>query len=245
MRKANEVMTQSLAICSPEDTVTYAASIMRDRDIGDVLVMEDGKLMGIVTDRDLAIQALTDSIDPHNTPIRRFMCTKVITGSPDWSMTRVVRTMSKYQIRRLPILQDDQLIGIISLADIARHANRNILVSKSIRAISKESSETRANGAGHVGAWIGLSMLALASTGVALLTWNRSGKELRNQVADSKIYHSAQQAMTVARDRMDEAVSSKPARDIRKRIQSNIKEISTQLPRIEYKPAKRKAALFR
>jgi len=244
MRKANELMTQSLATCSPEDTVAHAASIMRDRDIGDVLVMEENRLVGIVTDRDLAIQALTDSIDPHQTPVRRFMCTKVITGNPEWSMAKVARTMSKHQIRRLPIVQDDQLVGIITMADIARHPNQNTLVSKSLRAISMEPNEGQANGSTHVGALVGLSVLALASTGVALLTWNRSGRELRKQMADSKIYMSAQQAMNAARDRVDEAASSKQARDIRRRIQSNIKELSTQLPRIEYKPPKRKTALF-
>ncbi len=245
MRKANEVMTQSLATIAPDDTVAHAASIMRDRDIGDVIVMEDGRLVGIVTDRDLAIQALTDSVDPHHAPVSRFMCTKVITGNPDWSMTRVARTMSRHQIRRLPIVQDEQLVGIITLADIARDGNRRSMVSKSLRDISKPKEETRSNGSAHIGAIVGLSVLALASTGVALLTWNRSGRELRKQMADSKFYHSAREAVNAARDRMDEAATSKPARDFRKRIQSNIQDISTQLPRIEYKPPKRKSAIFR
>lgn len=245
MRKVNEIMTQSLATCSPDDSIAHVATLMRDRDIGNVLVIENGQLSGIVTDRDLAIQALTDNNDPARTPVSRFMNTNVITGEPDWSMNRLARTMAKHQIRRIPIVQDGQLVGIVSLADIARHENRKGIISNSLKAVSRPPEASRMNGADHIGALVGLGLLALASTTVALLTWNRSGKELRKQVADSKMYHSAQQAMSVARDRMDEAASSKTARGIRQRIQSNIKDLSTQLPSIEYKPPKRKPVWFR
>jgi CBS domain-containing protein/gas vesicle protein len=245
MRKANEVMTQSLATASPEDSVAHVATIMRDRDVGSVLIMEDGKIGGIVTDRDLAVQALADNSDPQRTPIRRYMCTKLITGNPDWSMGKVARTMAKHQVRRLPIVEDGQLVGIISLADIARHESRKSVVTKSLKAISRSPEIAQTKGARRAGAMIGLSFLALTSTAVALLTWNRSGRELRKQVADTKLYHSAQQAVSVARNKVDEASSSKAARDFQKRIQTNIKELSTQLPRVEYKPPKRKTAWFR
>jgi CBS domain-containing protein/gas vesicle protein len=240
MRTANEVMTQSLATCSPDESIAHVAAIMRDRDIGNVLILEDGKLSGIVTDRDLAIHALTDNVDPQHTPISKFMRTNVITGNPEWSMSKVARTMAKHQIRRLPIIQDDQLVGIISLADIARHENSKSVLAKSLRAVSKSPEISKGDGAGRIGALIGLSLVALASTTVALLTWNRSGKEWSKQVADTKLYHSAQQAVNVARDKVDEAASSRTARDLRQRLQSNIKDIRTQLPTIEYKPPKKK-----
>jgi CBS domain-containing protein/transcription elongation GreA/GreB family factor len=245
MSTANEVMTQSLATCTPDDTVAHVAEIMRDRDIGDVLVMEDGKLSGIITDRDLVIDALTDGIDPQRTPISRFMCSKVITGNPDWSMTRIARTMAKHQIRRLPIVQDGELLGIISLADIARQERRNSLLAKSLRAVSRPPEAEKSDGAVKNGAIIGLSLLALASSAIAVLSWNRSGREISKQVADSRIYHTAQQAVHVARGRVDEAASSKAARDLRQRVQNNVRDISSQLPRIEVKPPKKRTALFR
>ncbi len=245
MSKVHDVMTQSLAICSPEDTADYVASIMRDRDIGDVLVVEDGKLEGIITDRDLAIHALTNHGDPLHTPIRYFMSDKVVTGSPDWSTARVARTMAKYQIRRLPIVEDDQLVGIISLSDIARHENRKAMVTKSFKAISSPPTEKKPNGAWRTGAMIGLGLVALASTAVALLTWNRTGRELSRQVADSSFYHSAQDAVSAARGRVDEAASSKTARDLRRQLQANMKEISYQLPRLEYKPPRHKPTWMR
>ncbi len=245
MRTANEVMTQSLATCSPEESVAHVASIMRDRDIGNVLIIEDGKLSGIVTDRDLAVNALVDGIDPQHTPIRRFMSTKVITGSPEWNMSKVARIMARHQIRRLPIVQDDQLVGIISLADIARHENRKGVLAKSLRAISRSTEMSRSDGSAQTGAIVGLSLLALASTTVALLTWNRSGRELRKQMADTRFYQSAQQAVSTAKDRVNEAASSRQARDIRNRIKTNMKDISMQLPRIEYKSPKKKPVWMR
>jgi CBS domain-containing protein len=244
MSKAYEVMTQSLATSSPDDTVSHVAIIMRDRDIGDVLIMEDGKLKGIVTDRDLALNALTDSIDPHQTPIRNFMSAKVITGSPDWSMSRVARAMAKNHIRRLPIVENDQLVGIISLADIARNTNRRALVAKSLKAVSTPPQASKSNGAGYPRALLGLSLLTLASTAVAIMSWNRSGKELRRQMSDSRIYHSAQQAVGVARDRLDDAASTKTARNLRQQVRVNWRGLSDQLPRIQYKPPKQKSTLF-
>jgi CBS domain-containing protein len=244
MSKAYEIMTQSLAISSPDDTISHVATIMRDRDIGDVLITEDGRLEGIITDRDLAMNALTDNVDPHHTPVRDFMHERVITGSPDWSMSKVARIMAKNQIRRLPIVEHDQLVGIISMADIARHANRRAIITRSLKAVSTPPEASRSDGAQYRGAIMGLSIIALASTAVAILTWNRSGKEIRKQMSNSDFYHGAQKAVGVARDRLDDVASSKTARNLRQQVQVNLKELSSQLPRIEYKPPKRKSAIF-
>ena len=91
MLKAYEVMTHPLATCAPDASVTDVAATMRDRDIGDVLIVEDGKLRGIVTDRDLALQALTGQDDPRQTPIRKYMSTKVVTGEPAWDLEQVTK----------------------------------------------------------------------------------------------------------------------------------------------------------
>lgn len=245
MSKAYEVMTQSLAICAPDDTAVHAASIMRDRNIGDVLVMENGRLLGIVTDRDLVVHGLTTNHNSHDIPVRELMSNNVITGNSDWSTAKVAKTMAKYQIRRLPIVDDGQVIGIISLGDLAKFEHRRNLISNSLKSISASPIEPKPNGRMQTGALLGLGLLALTSTAIAMLTWNRSGRELSKQVADTRLYHTAQQAMTAARDRVDDAASSNTARNIRQQIQTNMKELSYQLPRIEYKPPKRKFAWFR
>ena len=94
MLKAYDVMTRPLATCAPDTSVTDVAATMRDRDIGDVLIVEEGQLRGIVTDRDLALQALTGQDDPRQTPIHKYMSTKVITGESAWSLEQVAKIMA-------------------------------------------------------------------------------------------------------------------------------------------------------
>jgi CBS domain-containing protein len=244
MLKAYEVMTHALATCAPDASVAQVAAIMRDRDIGNVLVVEEGKLCGIVTDRDLALQALTGNDDPLQTPIRKFMSTNVVTGEAAWSLKQVAKVMAKHQIRRLPIVQDEQLVGIVSLGDVAQHEDRKEVVTKSLKAISTpvDPSDTGRSRLGRV--LIGLGLVALATTVMAWLTWNHSGQELRKQMTKSKLYHTAQHAVSAARFRVDEAASSKLVRDLRQQMRSNLRDLSAQLPTLEYKPPKRKNVWF-
>src|SRR5512145_1962316 len=124
MQKAYDVMTRPLAMCAPDASVTDVAATMRDRDIGDVLIVEAGQLRGIVTDRDLALQALTGLADPRQTPIHKYMSTKVITGESSWNLEQVAKVMAEHQIRRLPIIQDGKVVGIVSLGDVALKSDR-------------------------------------------------------------------------------------------------------------------------
>lgn len=245
MAKASDVMTQALAICEPDESIAHVARIMRDRDIGNVLIVEEGHLKGIVTDRDLAMNALAgDGNDPHS-PVSRIMSTKIISGSTDWSLNKIARTMARHQVRRLPIVDNDRLVGIISLSDIARHNTSQGVISRLLRDVSRPSNGSDGNHSRHLGTWIGLSLAALTSSMVAYLTWTHNGQVIRKQVAQSKPYNSAAQAMNMARDRMNEVTSSKTARNLRKQVQSNIKELSQQLPTIEVKAPRRRSAWFR
>jgi len=116
--------------------------MMRDLNIGDVLITENGKLRGIVTDRDLAIHALTDGGQPSLTPVSEYMTANVVTGSPDWTLEHIADVMGKHQIRRLPIVQGDELLGIVSLGDVALHSPKQNKVAQSLRTIS-ESTRSR------------------------------------------------------------------------------------------------------
>jgi len=245
MSKAYDVMTQALATCEPNESPAHVAKIMRDRDIGDVLVVEDGKLRGIVTDRDLTLNALAgNGNDPHM-PVSGFMSTKVVTGGADWSLNKVARTMARHQIRRLPIVENDRLVGIISLSDIARHHSNRSVISRLLKEVSKPADGYSSGNSSHLGTWIGLSLAALTTSMVAYLTWTQNGQQLRKQVAQSKPYSSATQAVNTARDRMNEIASSKTARNLRKQVNANIKQFSQQMPSIEVKPPKHRRAWFR
>jgi CBS domain-containing protein len=247
MLKAFEVMSRPLATCAPEANVTDVAAIMRDRDIGDVLIVEDGQLRGIVTDRDLTLQALTGQDDPRQTPISKYMSTKMVTGESTWNLTQVSSVMAEHQIRRLPIVQDGKLVGIISLGDVARYEDQTHVVAQSLQAISEPlgvSFSSRQGRGGVLAALAAIAMAAVATTAMAWLTWNHSGQALRKQISDSEAYHTALDALSAARDKMDEAATSKPMRDFRHDVGAKVNDLAAQLPTVEYKPAKRKHAWF-
>jgi CBS domain-containing protein len=185
MLKAFEVMAQGLATCTPDASVTDVAAVMRDRDIGDVLVVEDGKLCGIVTDRDLAMQALTGEDDPMQTPIHKFMTTKIVTGMPDWSLKQVAKIMAKHQIRRLPIVQDDKVVGIVSLGDVALYENREDIVSKSLKAVSQPINMSDSSQTGQKAALFGFALVTLAAVLLAWLNWSQSGQALGNNICNT------------------------------------------------------------
>ncbi len=244
MLKAYEVMTHALATCSPDASVSHVASMMRDRNIGNVLIVEDGKLQGIVTDRDLALQALTGEVDPTHTPVSRFMNTRIVTGDASWPIKKVSKTMAAHQIRRLPIVENGELVGIISLGDVALHEAGRDSVNKLLTAISTPASITFSAGPGRFGAWIGLLLVALATAMAAWLTWTDSGQTMRKQMAKSDLYRSSRQAVKEARGKLDEVAASKQVRALEQQIRSNINTLSAELPTIEYKAPKRKIRWF-
>jgi CBS domain-containing protein len=246
MLKAFEVMTRPLATCAPDASVADVAAIMRDRDIGDVLIVEDGKLRGIVTDRDLTLHALTGQEDLRQTPISQYMSTKIVTGESTWDLAQVSSVMAEHQIRRLPIMQDGKLVGIISLGDVARYEDQNHVVAKSLQAISEPQGISFSAGLGRGGVLTAVAALAMAAvaTTLAWLTWNHSGQMLRKQIADSEVYHTALVALSAARDKVDEAASSKQMRDFQHEVGVKVNDLAAQLPTLEYKPARRKFAWF-
>jgi CBS domain-containing protein len=249
MSKAYEIMTKALATCHPDDNAMDVARIMKDRDIGDVLVVEDGKLLGIVTDRDLALNALTENHDARTTPVSKYMTTNLVTGAADWGLNKISKTMAKYQIRRLPIVENEEVVGIISLGDIARNYGRKDVVTESLKNISRPNNASTLFRNGSVGKWIGLSLLGLVAGASYWLTMSHTGQQFRKQMIHNKTYKNAMNAVNMAGERVigkvNEAASSKEAKNIRRQIRSNIRDLSSQLPTISYKPPRHKPVWFR
>lgn len=236
MLKAYDVMTHTLATCTPETSVAQVAALMRDRDIGNVLIVEDNTLRGIVTDRDLALQALTGQDDAQQTPVRKYMTTQLVTGEATWNLERVAEIMAKHQIRRLPIVEAGQLVGIVSLGDVARHIARQDVIAKSLQAISAPTDISAASRSSGGRALIGFAVAALGAM-MAWLTLNRSGRATRKQLAKSDLYRTAQHALNNARD-------NKVVRNARREANATLTELAAQLPTLEFKPAKARRGLF-
>lgn len=115
-----EVMTHDPVALSASTPVTEAAQAMRDSDIGDVIVLDDGnQVCGIVTDRDIAVQVVADNRDASSTKLGEICSRDVATLEPTASVSEAVRLMSERAVRRIPIVDGGRPVGIVSLGDLA------------------------------------------------------------------------------------------------------------------------------
>ena len=113
-----EVMTADVDCCSPESTFKEVALKMKELDVGVIPICDNENLVGIVTDRDLVIQGLAHDLSAEST-ISVIVTENVVKGSKEMSVEEAARVMSQHQIRRLPIVEEDKLVGIVSLGDLA------------------------------------------------------------------------------------------------------------------------------
>jgi len=117
---AADVMTPDVHLVSPDDTVQKAARIMGDEDTGALPVGEEDKLVGMVTDRDIAVRVAATGADARDVKVRDVMTPEITTVYEDEDIHRVAEIMAAEQVRRIPVMDhDDNLVGIISLGDIA------------------------------------------------------------------------------------------------------------------------------
>jgi CBS domain-containing protein len=139
MQKLSEVMNTDVQTISPDAAIEEAAQEMRDGDFGLVPVVEDEELIGVITDRDIAIRAVAEGRDP-STLVREVMSEGVVWASEDDSIEDAARIMSDHQIRRLPIVDADQhLVGIVSLGDFAVDSSDIEPVVEALSDISRPS----------------------------------------------------------------------------------------------------------
>jgi CBS domain-containing protein len=117
--KVSEVMSGDVAVVRQDDSVRTAAQLMRSRDIGSVPVSADGRLIGMVTDRDIVVRALAEGLDA-GTPVSQIMSEGLKHCYADEDVRDVARKMAELRVRRLPVLDRDQrLVGFVSLSNIA------------------------------------------------------------------------------------------------------------------------------
>ena len=112
------MMPEPMAV-DARTTVETAAQVMREHDIGDVLVTEDGVLRGILTDRDIVVRAIAAGRDPGTTTTGEVCSAAVHTVNADDDTARAADIMRKHALRRLPVIDESQLVGIVSIGDLA------------------------------------------------------------------------------------------------------------------------------
>lgn len=121
--KIRDVMTDSVIRINPEESVSVAARTLAHYNIGALPVCGgDGRVCGLVTDRDIVTRCLASGRNPANTTVRDVMTRSVVTLAPDAEVTDAAEIMGRQQIRRLPVLENGRLCGMVSLGDLAvRH----------------------------------------------------------------------------------------------------------------------------
>jgi CBS domain-containing protein len=118
-RTVEEIMTINPRTVDIGDTVVDAGRVMRDSDIGDVVVIEDGQITGILTDRDIVVRAVADGLDAESTTVGEVCTTGVKAIEPEASVDDALRMMREHDIRRLPVAKHGRPVGIVSLGDLA------------------------------------------------------------------------------------------------------------------------------
>jgi len=141
MKKCNEVMTKNPFCCLPNDVVVKVAQLMKSTAIGSIPVIENeetNKLVGIVTDRDLALKIVAEGRDPQTTKVADVMSRKVVTCRDDDDMHKALDAMSKHQLRRIPVVdKDNRIVGIIAQADVATRVNDTKKTAELVKGISQ------------------------------------------------------------------------------------------------------------
>ena len=122
-KKISDAMTSNPCAIDADKPVAYAAKMMKDEDVGFAPIVEGARLVGALTDRDIAMKVVAEGKDPETTVVRDIAQTNVVTVEPDQDLDEALQMMARYQVRRLPVVSEDQmLVGVVAQGDIAQEA---------------------------------------------------------------------------------------------------------------------------
>jgi len=142
--RISDVMTHRPQSIRPDASIADAASLMRRLDVGALPVVDGGRLLGMLTDRDIAIRVAADGRDPHLTLVRDVMSTATTSANQDDSVEAAARIMREHRIRRLPIVDErHNLVGIVSLGDLATDVGDDRLSGQTLEEVSEPSRPNR------------------------------------------------------------------------------------------------------
>lgn len=117
--KVRDIMTTDVACAAPDTTLEEIATMMRDEDTGAIPIVDDEALVGIITDRDIVIRCIADGKDASECTAEDIITENLETIEPDDDVNEASQIMARRQIRRLPVVEDGRLVGMLSLGDIA------------------------------------------------------------------------------------------------------------------------------
>jgi CBS domain-containing protein len=124
MGQIRELMTVRPRTVKVGDSIVEAAKLMKGEDSGIAPIVDGGRLVGVLTDRDIAVRVVAEGRDPQSTRVEEIASTNLVTIDPQQELDEALRLMAQHQVRRLPVVEEDgKLVGIVAQADVARHAD--------------------------------------------------------------------------------------------------------------------------
>ena len=141
-RSVRDVLTPGVRTVSPSQSLAEAAAVMKGEDVGSVPVVEDDRLAGIVTDRDIVIRAVAERRDPQTVKVDEVASRQLVTVEPEQDLDEALALMAPHQVRRLPVVEAGRLVGMLAQADVALEAKEK-KVGETIEEISKPTSIER------------------------------------------------------------------------------------------------------
>ena len=123
-KTVRESMTANPCSIDTDKSVAYAAKMMRDEDVGIAPIVEGDRLVGVLTDRDIAVRVVAEGRDPEQTKVTEVASRDVVTLDPQQDLDEALRLMARHQVRRLPVVEEDgRLVGVVAQADVAKQAD--------------------------------------------------------------------------------------------------------------------------
>ena len=119
-KKITEVMSSNPCAIEADKPVAYAAKMMKDEDVGLAPIVEGDRLVGTLTDRDIVTRVVADGRDPQTVSVREVASTDLVTIDPQQDLDDALKLMASHQVRRLPVVEDGRLVGVVAQADVAR-----------------------------------------------------------------------------------------------------------------------------
>jgi CBS domain-containing protein len=137
MTQVRQAMTSNPRTVTADSTIGEAARLMRDEDTGIAPITEGERLVGVVTDRDIAIKVVAEGKDPETTKVTQISSSNLVTVDPEQDLDEALTLMAQHQVRRLPVVEEDgKVVGILAQADVAQHADAS-RTGKVVEEISK------------------------------------------------------------------------------------------------------------
>jgi CBS domain-containing protein len=123
-KKIRDVMRANPCAIDADKPVSYAAKMMRDENVGFAPIVEGDRLIGTITDRDIAVKVVAEGGQPDQTRVREIASTNLVTADPDQDLGEALRLMASNQVRRLPVVEEDgRLVGVVAQKDVAEETD--------------------------------------------------------------------------------------------------------------------------